>query len=777
MKKVFLPLLIFTLSVASSSGQSLSNKNVFKGEFPLTATFRGNHNSVSTYTEFVNQMTKAGTHIPDLLDLNFFYDTTNVNFANQMAMNYPDRMFLQVKQANGGVPRDYQPWPPELDRISGQPITFPGHWLVKPPTTLTGSITAIDTIISVQSTAGFTFDHYPETPNFPDGSPAMIVELDSLGNKIWSHYEYVYVKAINGNNLTVSRSFRDSPAPSGFTNGRACVAPILANYTWIRPLVWYINFSATCPLDSNGKTASQVIIDDLKTRFGTGGTLSNFSGVSYASGPFSIAPTGIDYNWDGIVDSPSDYYTGVNAHLSSIRQQIDSNFILLSGYNGVDYINSFNGVNNEGLVRPDDPWRKITNALNDNTYWSSYPTPHHLTEETLRIQDDTAAGIINREKWVQLVRMGTGYATCLGSCVDIKDKIFDNNPADSNVIALTWVELYRGTDNVEHWLGHPTSQPIHVAATTPSILGDSVNDWTHIIPKLSFTNGTISVIGNELVLVPNSNQNHLLTISLNLTQSKNLTVLFDVISGGNQLINIIKAPTLSISYQTGADAPTYYSNQNYLTREYYWRGLDSTAQSCTVSFNFKGSDTIRFRSLSAHEAPDCMARSFEHGVVLVNPGLENTTFNLTALFGTGVNYTRLTAPILSVPPQWQAQYQQTIDMNNGSAITNPAQVIVPALNALFLKSQPITTGINEQPQRNEVVIFPNPNSGRFTITSNIKMKEIAVYNILGEIVYSQQNISGNTKQEVDVSTLSKGIYFVHITNNNRKIIIKKIVIH
>ena len=774
MKKIFLPILIFTLSVSLLSAQSLANKNVFKCEYPLTSTFRGNNSTVATYADFLKDFTKAGTHIPDLIDINLFYDTTNASFANQMALAYPDNLFLQVKQANSGINRNIQPWYPSVDRMCALPITFPGHWVVKPPTTLTATISASDTQINVASAAGFTIGNY--MPAFPNGCPAMLVETDSLGNKIWNHYEYVYIIAIAGTTFTVTRTYRDSPAPSAFINGRTIVAPVLVMSPWNEPPVWYINFSPACPLDSNGKTASQIMIDDLNTQFGTGGTVSNFSGVDYASGPFTDAPLDVDYNWDGAVDTSSDYYSGVNSFLSSIRQQVDSNFILLTGNNNIEYISKFNGLNNEGLVQPNDPWRRISNTLNENSYWSAYSPSPHLGLEVLRIQDDSVAGIANLSKWVQLTRLGTGYATCFGACADVKDKIISLALTDSNVVALTWVELYKGTENVEHWLGHKVSPPIHVASTTPSILGDSATDWTTIMQKLSFQNGTMSVAGNELILAPDFHPNHNLTMTLNLSQTKNLTVLFDVISNGSQTVHTIKSPTLSISYQTGADATTHYTNINYLTREYYWRGLDSTATSCTVSFNFTGNDTIRFRSMGVHEVADCIARSFEHGVVLVNPSLEDTNFNLTTLFGTGVNYTRLTAPTLTVPPQWQSQYQQTITMNDGSAITNPAQVVVPALNALFLKSQPTTTGLNEQPHSNEVVIFPNPNSGRFTITSNNKMKEIALCNVLGEIIYRQQNISDNTKQEVDVSSLPKGIYFVKITEMNATIVNKKIIL-
>ncbi|UEG50779.1 hypothetical protein LK994_04735 [Ferruginibacter lapsinanis] len=690
LQRIIICILInIVVSTGFVKGQTsdLSNKTVFKGEYPLTSNFRGNHNTETSYADFVKTITKAGRHIPDLIDLNIFYDTLNIGWANQMAHDYPDRLFLQVRQANGGIPRLYEPWPSSIDRICGLPVSFPGHWIVKPYTMLTSNITLTDTLITVQSIKGFTIGNY--MPAWPDGCPALIVETDAIGNKNWNHYEYVWVTAVNGNKLTVTRAYRDSPLPTAFTSGFAEVAPILVDYTWNSPPVWYINMSPTCPQDANGKTASQVLQDDLYARFGPGGPLNNFSGVDYASGPFTDPPDSVDYNWDGIVDAPGEYITGTNTFLSNARNLFGNNFLFLTGNNNINYINGFNGLNNEGLVQPDDPWRRITNALNEDIYWLNNADSPRIIEETLRIQDDSFANVSNAAKWVQLTRMGNGYATCLGSCAALKDKIFTNATTDTNVVKLTWAELFKGTEDVEHWLGKPTSPPIHVASTTTNLLGDSVNDWSHMLQKLNFKNGTMAIEGNELVLTPNNNVNHTLSMSVNLTQHKDLTVLFDVRSGGNQMINIINNATLSLSYQTGADATTYYSNKGYTAKEFYWRGLDSSSNNCTISFNFKGTDPIRFRSLSVHEVPDAMARSFEHGVVLVNPGMEEMAFDLHRLFGTNNTYKRLSSPTVTVSPQWQQQYQQTLELNSGATIATPSHVVVPELNALFLISQPV----------------------------------------------------------------------------------------
>nr|WP_315252114.1 endonuclease [uncultured Flavobacterium sp.] len=74
----------------------------------------------------------------------------------------------------------------------------------------------------------------------------------------------------------------------------------------------------------------------------------------------------------------------------------------------------------------------------------------------------------------------------------------------------------------------------------------------------------------------------------------------------------------------------------------------------------------------------------------------------------------------------------------------------------------------------EIVLYPNPSNGEFTIFYNNSNKTYAVkiFSMLGQTVYSKENIRQST---VQISNLPKGIYFVKITDDskttNKKIII------
>ena len=81
--------------------------------------------------------------------------------------------------------------------------------------------------------------------------------------------------------------------------------------------------------------------------------------------------------------------------------------------------------------------------------------------------------------------------------------------------------------------------------------------------------------------------------------------------------------------------------------------------------------------------------------------------------------------------------------------------------------------INES-QSNNLHIYPNPTTGDLFISSNIKINNISVYNIIGKEVISDAKTNNNI---LDISQLSNGVYFIKMSMNNatvtKKIILSK----
>lgn len=78
-------------------------------------------------------------------------------------------------------------------------------------------------------------------------------------------------------------------------------------------------------------------------------------------------------------------------------------------------------------------------------------------------------------------------------------------------------------------------------------------------------------------------------------------------------------------------------------------------------------------------------------------------------------------------------------------------------------------------------IYPNPNSGKFTIVirGNGKNISIRILNTLGSLVYTEKNVmvTGMFTRNIDLSTLSEGVYFLKVETDVgtlvRKLVIRK----
>lgn len=77
-------------------------------------------------------------------------------------------------------------------------------------------------------------------------------------------------------------------------------------------------------------------------------------------------------------------------------------------------------------------------------------------------------------------------------------------------------------------------------------------------------------------------------------------------------------------------------------------------------------------------------------------------------------------------------------------------------------SENCTMGIDEYAWENSIVIFPNPTTQMITVNTanNVEIQSLTISNIAGQIVKSI-----NSKNPIDVSNLSNGLYFIQIKTN------------
>ena len=149
-------------------------------------------------------------------------------------------------------------------------------------------------------------------------------------------------------------------------------------------------------------------------------------------------------------------------------------------------------------------------------------------------------------------------------------------------------------------------------------------------------------------------------------------------------------PRVSVPVETGP-VRGRISNKDYLPLSFYVRG--AAAGQVTIDFRFDKGGPIRFRKLAVHKSPDTLACEFEKGVVLVNPSLEESVFDLKELFPGRKDYRRLKAitPSGDVPEKYMPNFEQALEINNGKDISKPESVRIGERNALFLLANDVSS--------------------------------------------------------------------------------------
>jgi hypothetical protein len=82
------------------------------------------------------------------------------------------------------------------------------------------------------------------------------------------------------------------------------------------------------------------------------------------------------------------------------------------------------------------------------------------------------------------------------------------------------------------------------------------------------------------------------------------------------------------------------------------------------------------------------------------------------------------------------------------------------------------TGLNGITSHTGIKIYPNPNNGSFTITSDHVPAEVLITDLLGKQVYSFRPVT--TEMNIDIRALDQGIYFVNVKSDKGNTITKVI---
>lgn len=104
---------------------------------------------------------------------------------------------------------------------------------------------------------------------------------------------------------------------------------------------------------------------------------------------------------------------------------------------------------------------------------------------------------------------------------------------------------------------------------------------------------------------------------------------------------------------------------------------------------------------------------------------------------------------------------------NGSLMINPVMGCV---------DPPVIVGVKELTKTNTIKLYPNPAQDAVTISfpgNQLETVEIDITTALGETIYTKKIVSN---EQLDISNLSNGIYFIHLKGNSLNVSSQKLII-
>ena len=85
----------------------------------------------------------------------------------------------------------------------------------------------------------------------------------------------------------------------------------------------------------------------------------------------------------------------------------------------------------------------------------------------------------------------------------------------------------------------------------------------------------------------------------------------------------------------------------------------------------------------------------------------------------------------------------------------------------YKERMPLSLSIPSQSINNDFLIYPNPSSNNIYIRSNTtNIDEVKIINLFGQIVWKRRFLDEKSILSIDISSFSKGVYFIYLKANN-----------
>ncbi|MCX7012398.1 MAG: hypothetical protein NTW86_07525 [Candidatus Sumerlaeota bacterium] len=333
--------------------------------------------------------------------------------------------------------------------------------------------------------------------------------LGADGKPDWNQAEQLELLAVDEANKTLRvKRGAFGTKPLAFQKGKAYLAAHMTEGPWGAKsnLLWFYNYSTTCPKDPRGRTCADVLVEDLNSLFQPGGALEAFDGLEFDVMGFTKKGRGGARGADADVDGKSDggYVGGLNAYgigvyrfHEQLRKALGDNRIIMADGAGPNHQRSFgvlNGIESEGWpTLSDEQIIDWSGGLNRHFYWRDHAREPKLNyiNHKFREGDKTYQAPMNINRLVLAVAQMTDAAIT-----------FSSQPPKPEISGI-WDELRMGEENRTNWLGKALGEPIRLGVQTPDLLSGAGQRMTaEFVSRWASEDATISAgaDGKSLVI-------------------------------------------------------------------------------------------------------------------------------------------------------------------------------------------------------------------------------------------------------------------------------------
>jgi hypothetical protein len=472
--------------------------------------------------------------------------------------------------------------------------------------------------------------------------------IDGEGKPDWNMSEQVKLIAVDLDRkvIKVKRGCYGTKPLAFPTNRSYAAAHCYADWYPSPNILWRYNYSTLCPNDSKGRTAADILLNELVSRFSSGGDLEVFDGLEFDV-LFGIADVfvkyaknrGIDTNGDGNVDNGwingvNYFQIGVYDFLKRLRRRLGEERIIQADV-GVHMQRAFgilNGVESEGW--PNQRSLKIdtwSNGVNDHFFWSQNARKPSFSYIAHKLWASRKGGTTWPLAPFHLSRLIFAAVQCFGSGICYYAAP-DPEPGEAFGI---WDELKKGIEHEKGWLGQPLASAVRLALKEKDLL-----DGTGKKISAEF----VERFQGEDIQFGFEKTNNSIRVSTKKRKAQLIFNLVDVPCNGSELFISfkIKAEPMEL-YPIDIARPVWvrlvnpdgskyqekfraWCNPSWFEASFYFREVNSSK--VNIEFTVENSEPIWISDLSVHAHPDAMYRIFEKGLVLANPSNHDYTFNI-----------------------------------------------------------------------------------------------------------------------------------------------------